>query len=100
MLPLINVIFMLFSFHPTLQIPTILDIYQQKISSEANFKNGTLSEQDMDGEDIDTADIQPVDLSMAVIKQVTAGWLVNMAEHVEAHPEIILQNAQSPYQRV
>ena len=27
---------------------------------------------------------------MAVMKQVTAGWLVEMAEHFEAHPEIIV----------
>ena len=49
-----------------------------------------LNELAVDGEDIDTAEIQPVDLSMAVMKQVTAGWLVEMAEHFEAHPEIIV----------
>ena len=27
---------------------------------------------------------------MAVMKQVTTGWLVEMAEHFKAHPEIIV----------
>ena len=40
--------------------------------------------------DIDTAEIRPVDLSMVVTKQDTAGWLVEMVKHFEDYPEIIV----------
>ena len=45
---------------------------------------------DLDREDIHTAEIQPVDLSMAVMKQVIAEWLVEMAKYFEDHPEIVV----------
>lgn len=40
--------------------------------------------------DIESAEIQPIDLSMAVVKELSAHWLVEMAEYIAANPKFIV----------
>ena len=42
--------------------------------------------------DIESAVIQPVDLSMAAIKERSAKWLVDMAEYIADNPQVIVHN--------
>ncbi len=44
----------------------------------------------LDGQDIEASDIQPIDLRMTVLKEVGAKWLVEMVEHFERNPQIIV----------
>ena len=41
-------------------------------------------------EDLEDIDIQPTDLSMPVMKEVSARWLVDMAEHIRDNPQVIV----------
>lgn len=40
-------------------------------------------------EDIDVAEIIPVSLSMPVLKEIGAKWMVKMAEHISDNPQFI-----------
>ena len=44
----------------------------------------------LDGQGIETSDIQPIDLRMTVVKEVGALWLVEMAEYIAGNPKIII----------
>lgn len=44
----------------------------------------------LEGQDIETAEIQPIDLSLTVLKEVGGSWLVEMAEYFESNPQIIV----------
>ena len=44
----------------------------------------------LEGQDIETSEIKPIDLSMAVLREVGAKWLVEMAEYFENNPQIII----------
>ena len=47
----------------------------------------------LDGKDMDdlqAADIKPIDLSMQVVKQVGAKWLVEMADYISDNPQFIV----------
>ena len=44
----------------------------------------------LEGQDVDMADIQPIDLRMTVLKEVGAKWLTRMAEYFEENPRIIV----------
>ena len=39
-----------------------------------------------DMEDLEGADIQPIDMSMQVLKEVGAGWIVTMSEYLSLNP--------------
>ena len=44
----------------------------------------------LDGKDMDhllVAEIQPIDLSMQVVKRIGAKWLVDMAEYISDNPQ-------------
>jgi hypothetical protein len=41
-------------------------------------------------EDLEDVDIQPINLSMPVMKEVSAGWLVDMAEGISDNPQLIV----------
>ena len=43
-----------------------------------------------DLEDLQSIDIQPINLSMPVMKEVSASWLVDMAAHISDNPQIIV----------
>ena len=47
-----------------------------------------LAGKDMD--DFEAAEIQPVDLSMQVVKEVGAKWLVDMAEFISENPQFVV----------
>ena len=40
--------------------------------------------------DLSTAELQPVDLGMAAMKQITGQWLVNMADYITNNPQFIV----------
>ena len=40
--------------------------------------------------DVESADIQPVDLSMAAVKELSAQWLVEMADFIASNPQFIV----------
>ena len=40
--------------------------------------------------DVELAEIQPVDLSMAAIKELSAQWLVEMAEYIASNPQFVV----------
>lgn len=40
--------------------------------------------------DVESAEIQPVDLSMAAIKELSAQWLVEMAEYIVNNPQFVV----------
>ena len=47
----------------------------------------------LDGKNMDeleSADVEPIDLSMQVIKHISAKWLVNMAEYINRNPQSIV----------
>ena len=46
--------------------------------------------QQQEGEDIETCELKPIDLSMSVVKEVGAKWLVEMAKYFEDNPTIIV----------
>ena len=41
-------------------------------------------------DDILAADIQPIDLSMQVVKKIRAEWLVDTAEYILDNPQFIV----------
>ncbi len=41
-------------------------------------------------EDIDSFELTPVDLSYGRVKELSATWIVEMVDHLTAHPEIIV----------
>ena len=41
-------------------------------------------------DDLEDIDIQPIDLSMPVMKEVSARWLVDMAEHISDKFKLIV----------
>jgi hypothetical protein len=43
-----------------------------------------------DTTDIATAQLEPIDLSLSVLKEVGAQWLVDMAEYFSNNPQILL----------
>ena len=43
-----------------------------------------------DMNDLAAAEIQPVNLSMSVLKEVGAKWLVEMANYISANPQFIV----------
>ena len=40
--------------------------------------------------ELESTDIEPIDLSMQVIKHISAKWLVNMAEYISRNPQFIV----------
>ena len=40
--------------------------------------------------DLSSAELNPVDLSMAVVKEITGKWLVNRANHISNNPHFIV----------
>ena len=44
----------------------------------------------LDGQDVETFDVQPIDLRMTLGKEVSAPWLVETAEYIAGNPKIIL----------
>ena len=44
----------------------------------------------LDGQDLDTSDLDPIDLSSAVVKEKSARWLVELADYMAANPQIIV----------
>lgn len=46
--------------------------------------------------DFESAEIQPVDLSMAVVKELSACWLVEMAKYIADNPQFIVHGFQRP----
>ena len=40
--------------------------------------------------DVESAEIQPVDLSVAAIKELNAQWLVEMAEYITSNPQFVV----------
>ena len=42
-------------------------------------------------EDLDSVDIQPVDMHSAAMKVLTAKWLVEMAVYVSDNPQIVVK---------
>ena len=44
----------------------------------------------LDGQDPDTFDIDPIDLRSAVVKEKSAQWLVDLAHYLEENPHIIV----------
>jgi hypothetical protein len=40
-------------------------------------------------QDIESAEIEPVNLSMAVLKEAGAKWIVEMAEYIDSNPQFI-----------
>ena len=47
----------------------------------------------LDGENMDeleSSEIEPNDLSMQVIKHISAEWLVNMAEYISRNPQFVV----------
>ena len=43
-----------------------------------------------DVEDLEGIEIQPIDLGMPVLKEVSAKWLVGMIEHITENPQFIV----------
>ena len=46
----------------------------------------------LEGKDIDTVEIQPIDLSLQVLKEVGAKWLVEMADYISSNPQFIVNS--------
>lgn len=44
----------------------------------------------LEGVDIETCELEPIDLSLSVLKEVGAKWLVEMAKYFEDNPMIIV----------
>ena len=44
----------------------------------------------LDGEDVENVDLEPVELSMAVMKEIGAKWLVDMADYISNNPQFIV----------
>ena len=42
------------------------------------------------GNDLESAELQPIDLSMPQLKELGAKWLVKMAEYISANPNFIV----------
>ena len=70
----------------------------QLIISQQKFSKGEIpplvySEQitkQLEGKEIDTVEIQPIDLSLQVLKEVGAKWLVEMADYISDNPQFIV----------
>ena len=46
--------------------------------------------------DVESAKIQPVNLCMAVVKELSARWLVEMAEYIANNPQFVVNGFQRP----
>ena len=46
--------------------------------------------QQMEGQDIETVAVEPVDLSMGTMKELGAKWLVDMANYISDNPQFIV----------
>ena len=46
--------------------------------------------QQLEGEDIDTVAIEPIGLSMGMMKEIGAKWLVDMANYIGDNPQFIV----------
>ena len=46
--------------------------------------------------DVESAEIQPVNLCMAVVKELSTCWLVEMAEYIADNPQFIINDFQHP----
>lgn len=46
--------------------------------------------------DVESANIQPVNLSMAVVKELSACWLVEMAQYIADNPQFIVNGFRRP----
>ena len=44
----------------------------------------------LEGEDVETAEICPINLGMPVLKELGAKWMVEMAEYFGENPQIIV----------
>ncbi len=44
----------------------------------------------LDGQDLDTSDLDPIDLSSAVVKEKSAKWLVELTEYMAENPQIVV----------
>ena len=48
--------------------------------------------QQMEGQDIETVAVEPVDLSMGTMKELGAKWLVDMANYISDNPQFIVNS--------
>ena len=46
--------------------------------------------QQLEGQDMDTVAVEPVDLSMGMVKEIGAKWLVDMANYIGDNPQFIV----------
>ena len=46
--------------------------------------------QQLEGQDMDTVAVEPIDLSMGMMKEVGAKWLVDMANYIGDNPQFIV----------
>lgn len=44
----------------------------------------------LDGQDLDTSTLVPIDVSSAVMKEVSAKWLADLAKYMADNPQIIV----------
>ena len=44
----------------------------------------------LDGQDLDTSTLVPIDVSSAVMKEVNAKWLADLAKYIADNPQIIV----------
>ena len=49
----------------------------------------------LEGVEIETCELEPIDLSLSVLKEVGAKWLVEMAKYFEDNPMIIVNGVHS-----
>ena len=46
--------------------------------------------QQLEGQDIDAFAIEPIDLSIGMVKEIGAKWLVDMAKYISNNPQFIV----------
>ena len=46
--------------------------------------------QQLEGQDIDAFAVEPIDLSMGMVKEIGAKWLVDMAKYISDNPQFIV----------
>ena len=59
------------------------------------YSNKVMS-QLQDISDVESAEIKPVNLYMAVVKELSACWLVEMTEYIADYPHFIINGFQCP----
>ena len=99
--PSVNALLEEHDIHVCLLPPNTTDVLQPmdiSVNKPAkDFLRGKFQEwysnqvmEQLEGQDIETSDIQPIDLRMTVLKEVGAKWLVEMATYFAENPKIIV----------